>query len=75
MLPTINGHYDGKHIVMDEDLPLKEGQQVIITVLGEISTISKPKKIDFSKYMNRGPKMFEGDAQDWIRELRANDRL
>lgn len=75
MLPTVSGHFDGKNIVMDEKLPLQEGQQVIITVLGEIGAVSKSKKIDFSKYMNRGPKMFAGDAQEWIRELRDNDRL
>ena len=46
MLPTINGHYDGKHIVMDEDLPLQERQQVIITVSGEISCLTVDEMIE-----------------------------
>ena len=41
----------------------------------DINTPQDNKSIDLSKYMGRGPKMFDGDAGEFIRELRNNDRI
>ena len=73
MLAAVKGYYNGKQIVMDEDVKLAAGQEVIITIL-EMQNKAK-KKIDLKKYMGRGEKMFQTDAQDYIKELRDSDRV
>ena len=76
MLTAVRGHYNGSHIVPDEALNLIEGQEVIITILNPVSSISvSDHKIDLRKYMGRGKKMMERDAQEYIKGLRNNDRL
>ena len=73
MLAAVKGYYNGSHIVIDEDVSLSAGQEVIVTIL---DTQSVPeKKIDLKKYMGRGEKMFHSDAQDYIREMRDSDRI
>lgn len=72
MLMAINGYYNGNTIVLEEDVALSEGQKVIVTILDA----SPPKNpINLNQYMGRGEKMFSADAQDYIKELRKNDRL
>ena len=73
MLTSVKGYYNGNQIVMEEDIQLYAGQEVIVTVL----ETKKPQKekIDLKKYMGRGAKLFKTDAQDYIRELRDNDRI
>lgn len=73
MLTAVKGYYNGKQIVMEEDMQLSAGQEVIVTVL-EMKKQPK-KKIDLKKYIGRGEKMFQNDAQDYIKELRENDRI
>lgn len=60
MLVAVRGHYDGTKIVMDEKLNLAAGQEVIITILD--ARKKKRKNIDLSKYVGRGEKMFNSDA-------------
>ena len=75
MLSAVSGYYNGSHIVMDEEIHLKPGQKVIITVLGEIvPEDTGRKRKNLGKYMYRGETMFEGNAQDFVKELRADDR-
>ena len=56
MLAAVKGYYNGKQIVMDEDVKLVAGQEVIVTIL-EMQNKEK-KTIDLKKYMGRGEKMF-----------------
>lgn len=73
MLAAVKGYYNGSHIVINEEISLNKGQEVIVTIL---DTQSMPeKKIDLKKYMGRGEKMFHADAQDYIREMRDSDRI
>ena len=73
MLTAVKGYYNGNHIVINEDISLNTGQEVIVTIL---DTQNEPKKkIDLKKYMGRGEKMFHTDAQDYIREMRDSDRI
>ena len=73
MLTAVSGYYNGSQIVMDEAVDLAEGQRLNITILG--SSYSSPKKtIDLKTYMGRGRKMLQTDANDYVRELRSNDR-
>ena len=68
MLATVKGYYNGNHIVISENVNLNIGQEVMITIL---DTESVPKKkIDLKKYMGKGEKMFQTDAQDYIKEMR-----
>ena len=73
MMSAVKGYYDGKQIVINEDVKMSIGQEVIITILD--MQRKKKKRIDLEKYMGRGKKMFTQDAQDYVKELRDNDRL
>ena len=73
MLAAVKGYYDGTQIVMDENMNLKAGQEVIVTVLDMQKKARK--EIDLKKYTGRGEKMFQTDAQEYVRELRADDRI
>lgn len=74
MLTTVEGYYDGNQIVIEEDIPLLTGQRVIVTFLNPKEAKSE-QVVDLKKYMGRGKKMFQSDAQDYIKELRADDRV
>lgn len=68
MLATVKGYYNGNHIVISENVNLNIGQEVMITILDTKST--SEKKIDLKKYMGKGEKLFQTDAQDYIKEMR-----
>lgn len=73
MLAAVRGYYNGNHIVINEDISLNAGQEVIVTIL---DTQSVPEnRIGLKKYMGRGKKMFHIDAQDYVREMRDSDRI
>ena len=69
---TVTGYYDGSQIVMDEQMKLAVGQEVIITIL-EGKNISK--KYRFVKVCWERRKMFQSDAADYVKELRDSDRI
>lgn len=73
MLAAVKGYYNGKQIVMNEDVKLTAGQEVIVTILDMQEKVKK--KIDLKKYMGRGEKMFQMDAQEYVKELRNSDRV
>ena len=73
MLIAVKGYYDGKQIVMDEDIKMAAGQRVIVTILD--AEKAHQKKVDLRKYMGRGEKMFHKDAQEYVKGLRNNDRV
>ncbi|RKI35886.1 hypothetical protein D7V86_26685 [bacterium D16-51] len=73
MLAAVKGYYDGTQIVMDENVDLQTGQEVIVTILDMKKKAEK--KVDLKQYVGRGEKMFHTDAQEYIRELRADDRM
>jgi hypothetical protein len=73
MLATVTGYYDGNRIVMNEQMNLAVGQEVMITILEPKA--SSRKDIDLSKYAGRGEKMFQTDASNYVKELRDGDRI
>lgn len=73
MMAAVKGHYDGTQIIMDESVNLREGQEVIVMIL-DLEKKDK-EKIDLKKYMGRGEKMFQTDAQDYVKGMRADDRI
>ena len=73
MLATVKGYYNGNHIVNSENVNLNIGQEVMITIL-DTKSISE-KKVDLKKYMGKGEKMFQTDAQDYIKEMRSDERI
>jgi hypothetical protein len=73
MLATVTGYYDGNQIVMDEQMQLAVGQEVMITILEQKK--SSRRNIDLSKYVGRGEKMFQTDTADYVKELRDCDRI
>ena len=46
----------------------------ILTVETEYANVAGKCVDDLRRYMGRGDKMFDGDAQEYIRELRDCDR-
>ena len=56
MLTAVKGYYDGNQIVIDEDVDLSIGQEVIVTILEKQKQANK--KVDLKKYMGRGEKCF-----------------
>ena len=73
MLTAIGGYYNGTQIVMDENITLQKGQRVIITL--DITETAVQNAVDLSRFMGRGEKMFHGSADEFVKELRENDRL
>lgn len=74
MFSAVKGYYDGSKIVMDEEIPLTAGQELIIMILEPAE--AEAKQVDLRKYMGRGKKMFpDSDPADYVRELRENDRV
>ena len=72
MLAAVNGYYNGDSIVLEEEVSLEKGQKVIVTIL---DAKQKKERIDLEHYIGRGKKMLYSDAQDYVRELRENDRI
>jgi hypothetical protein len=70
MMSSVTGYYDGNQIIMNENMKLAIGQEVIITILDAKKTSAE--KIDLSKYVGRGEKMFHEDAGEYIKELRSS---
>lgn len=73
MLATVKGYYNGNHIVISENVNLNIGQEVMVTILDTQSALEK--NIDLKKYRGRGKKMFQTDAQDYIKEIRSDERI
>ena len=73
MFVAVKGYYDGDRIIVDENISMSVGQEVMITILDGKRNLSP--KLELGKYMGRGEKMFSVDAQEYVEELRSNDRI
>lgn len=82
MLAAVKGYYDGMQIVLDENdrKSLNNGDEVIITILGKVSTskqtraVKRRNIVDMDKYVTSTGRSTE-DMDNYIRELRGNDRF
>jgi len=74
MYTSVNGYYNGSEIIMDETVTMSMGQRVIVTILPMQETGKENRKVDLGRYVGRGEKMFFGDAEEYVKELRENDR-
>lgn len=81
MLAAVKGYYDGTQIVMNEEdrKNLNKGDEVIITILDRIKkadTMAEQRKkiIDSGAYVVPTGRTIE-EIDNYIKELRANDRL
>lgn len=72
---AVKGYYNGSKIILDEDVDIEKGQEVIVTVLQTFKNEGAKNKPDLSAYMGRGKKMFDSDAGKFIEELRSDDRV
>lgn len=72
MLAAVYGYYNGDSIVPEKDISLSKGRKVIVTIL---DTVQRKEGIDIDQYIGRGKKMFQTDAQNYVKEMRENDRL
>ncbi|MBR0225266.1 MAG: hypothetical protein IJL92_04320 [Thermoguttaceae bacterium] len=71
MLTAIEGYYDGSRIVLTGNHALQKGQKVVVTA--EVIDASAKTPTDLSVFMGRGKKIFEGDAAEYVKELRKDD--
>ena len=72
---AVKGTIQGNTVVIEEeDLRRYDGKDVIVTIL-DYPYKQQKKKVDLKKYMGRGEKLFQSDAQEYIREMRDHDRL
>lgn len=72
---AVKGTIQGNTVVIEEeDIKRFNGKDVIVTIL-DYPYKQQKKKIDLKKYMGRGEKLFQSDAQEYIREMRDHDRL
>ena len=72
---AVKGTIQGNTVVIkDEDIKKYDGKDVIVTIL-DFQFEQQKKQVDLKKYMGRGEKLFQSDAQEAIRELRDYDRL
>jgi hypothetical protein len=72
---AVKGTIQGNTVVIkDEDIKKYDGKDVIVTIL-DFQYERQKKQVDLKKYMDRGEKLFQSDAQEAIRELRDYDRL
>ncbi len=83
MLAAVKGYYDGTQIVVDENdkKTLNIGDEVIITILDRLNVTTKETRaekrrriVELEKYVMCGGRS-EAEIDDYIRELRENDRL
>ena len=73
-MTSVKGRYDGFHIIPDEEIALKTGQQAITTVFNPPEPpIPATESLDLSREMGRGEKMFHMDAQEYVTKLLTND--
>ena len=68
----IMGSFDGRYIIPDKDIHLSSGQKILVTIH---DAVDKRGDIDLDKYINQGEKLFPEDAQEYIRELRNEERI
>ena len=72
---AVKGTIQGNTVVIkDEDIKKYDGKDVIVTIL-DFQYERQKKQVDLKKYMDRGEKLFQSDAQEAIRGLRDYDRL
>lgn len=72
---ALKGVIQGNAVVIeDEDIRSYEGKDVIVTIL-DYPYKKVKKKVDLKKYVGRGEKLFQSDAQEYIREMRDDDRI
>lgn len=71
---TIQGYYDGVHIVTEDGVSLMKGQRVMIFVPDE-NVGPRRRNIEFSRYVRKGGRMLDMDAQEYVNGLREHDRV
>ena len=74
MLAAVKGVIQGNTVIIEDDIREYDGAEVVVTLL-DYPYKKEEKKVDLKKYMGRGEKLFHLDAQEMIKELRADERL
>lgn len=79
-MATVGARFDGGQIVLDESVELVQGQRLFVTIIDPVSSspgVVDSRVVDLGVYTGRGKKLFPeaGEADAYVRELRANDRV
>ena len=75
MSEAVAGYYDGNNVILKDKVLWTTGQEVLVVVIPR--SLEKPKhnELDFSEFRSGGRYGIDKDAQDYIKELRENDRI
>lgn len=71
MLAAVKGYYNGERIVIDEDVEMAKGQELIITIL-DMQEKHKDS-IDWDSFVV--PSERGSNVDEYMREMRENDRI
>ena len=73
-MTSISAYFDGSAYVTTEDVPIRQNQKVIITLLDEyVSPKTKKSLSQIKSYMKGGRSVPDGiSTVDYIRSLRAD---
>ena len=72
-MKAVQGYYDGAKIVTDDSISLFKGQRVLVYVLEESEGERRRRRIDWSRYVGKGGRMLNMDAQEYVNGLREHD--
>lgn len=71
MYQTVNAYYNGTNIVLDEDVSLRQGQKVMVTIL---SPEQKTRRaVDWDSYVVKSDR--GQNVEKYMKEMRADDRV
>ena len=68
----ITGTFDGRCIIPDKTIKPSIGQKILITIR---DSYKEKKDINLDQFINQGERLFTMDAQEYIRELRDEERV
>ena len=75
MAEAVMGYYDGNRVILKDKVLWNTGQEVLVAVPPRSLKKTKQSKIDFSEFRSGGRYAIDKDAQDYVKELRENDRM
>lgn len=71
MYQTVNAYYNGTNIVLDEDVLLRQGQKVMVTILSPEQKAHR--SVDWDSYVVKSDR--GQNVEKYMKEMRADDRV
>ena len=75
MPKAVAGYYNNEHVILRDKVSWENGQEVMVIIMPKKNEKAEQYPLDFSNFRSGGRYGIDKDAQDYIGELRANDRI